>query len=140
MAGTPESPTIPLRVVMGPGQPSGPSPLVLPPGLKLSPVQFALVCEPTSEAVLKLAADGQLITITPTGGETGRRNTHLLVRLQAWANRRGAGRCSTAPAASASSMAPCSAPMHRLSAKVHLECLCYPHHHPMPVPTLTLAE
>jgi Uma2 family endonuclease len=63
--------------------------LVLPPGLKLSPEQFALVCEANPEAVLELTADGQVIAMTPTGGETGRRNTRLLFRLQAWAERRG---------------------------------------------------
>lgn len=67
----------------------GLEPLVLPPGLKLSPEQFALVCEANPEAVLELAADGQLIAMTPTGGETGRRNTRLLFLLQAWADRQG---------------------------------------------------
>jgi Uma2 family endonuclease len=62
---------------------------VLPPGLKLSPEQFALVCEANPEAVLELTATGQVIAMTPTGGETSRRNTRLLFRLQAWAERRG---------------------------------------------------
>jgi Uma2 family endonuclease len=62
---------------------------VLPPGLQLSPEQFALVCEANPEAVLELTAAGQVIAMTPTGGETGRRNTRLLFRLQAWAERRG---------------------------------------------------
>jgi Uma2 family endonuclease len=61
----------------------------MPPGLRLTPEQFALVCEANPEAVLELAADGQLIAMTPTGGETSRRNTRLLFRLQAWAERRG---------------------------------------------------
>ena len=65
------------------------APLVLPPQLRLTPEQFALVCEANPEAVLELAADGQLITMTPTGGETGRRNTRLLARLLAWAERQG---------------------------------------------------
>ena len=60
--------------------------LVLPPDLRLTPEQFALVCEANPEAVLELAADGQLIAMTPTGGETGRRNTLLLTRLQIWAD------------------------------------------------------
>ena len=64
-------------------------PLVLPPGLKLTPEQFALVCEANPEAVLELSAAGQVIAMTPTGGETSRRNTRLLFRLQAWAQRRG---------------------------------------------------
>ena len=39
--------------------------------------------------MLELAADGQLISITPTGGDTGRRNTRLLTRLQTWADCQG---------------------------------------------------
>ena len=65
------------------------APLLLPPDLRLTPEQFALVCEANPDAVLELAADGQLITMTPTGGETGRRNTRLLARLQVWADRHG---------------------------------------------------
>jgi Uma2 family endonuclease len=65
------------------------APLLLPPDLRLTPEQFVLVCEANPEAVLELASDGQLITMTPTGGETGRRNTRLLTRLQAWADRQG---------------------------------------------------
>ena len=38
------------------------------------------------EAVLELAADGRLITLTPTGGETSHRNSRLLTRLQNWAD------------------------------------------------------
>jgi len=74
------------------------APLLLPPEQRLSVEQFALVCEANPEAVLELMVDGQLITMTPTGGETGRRNTRLLARLQAWADSR---------------MARCSAPMRR---------------------------
>lgn len=65
------------------------APLLLPEDLRLTPEQFALVFEANPDAVLELAADGQLITITPTGGETGRRNTRLLTRLQSWADLRG---------------------------------------------------
>jgi Uma2 family endonuclease len=67
----------------------GPPALLLHPDLRLSPEQFALVCEANPEAVLELAADGQLISTTPTGGDTGRRNTRLLTRLQTWADRQG---------------------------------------------------
>jgi Uma2 family endonuclease len=68
---------------------TGLEPLALPPGLKLSPEQFAVVCEANPEAVLELTAAGQVIAMTPTGGETGRLNTRLLFRLQAWADRQG---------------------------------------------------
>ena len=57
------------------------APLLLPPDLRLTPEQFALVCEANPNAVLELAADGQLITMTPTGGETGARNYNLTLAL-----------------------------------------------------------
>jgi hypothetical protein len=41
------------------------APLLLPQDLRLSPEQFALVCQANPDAVLELAADGQLITMTP---------------------------------------------------------------------------
>ena len=57
------------------------APLLLPPELRLSVEQFALVCEANPDAVLELAADGQLITMKPTGGETGARNYNLGLAL-----------------------------------------------------------
>ncbi|MBU6353333.1 MAG: Uma2 family endonuclease, partial [Cyanobacteria bacterium REEB498] len=63
--------------------------LLLHPALRLSPEQFALVCEANPEAVLELAADGQLIRMTPTGGDTGARNTLISTRLQIWALSQG---------------------------------------------------
>ena len=60
---------------------SGLAPLLLPHDLRLTPEQFALVCEANPDAVLELAADGQLITMTPTGGETGARNYNLGLAL-----------------------------------------------------------
>ena len=68
---------------------AGLTPLLLPPKLRLSPEQFALVCEANPEAVLELAADGQLITMTPTGGDTSSRNSLLVARLQIWALAQG---------------------------------------------------
>lgn len=56
-------------------------PLLLPSDVRLSPHQFAAVCRANPEAVLELAADGQLIHMTPTGGETGARNSTLLILL-----------------------------------------------------------
>ena len=68
---------------------NGLTPLLLPQDLRLTPEQFAMVCDANPDAVLELAADGQLITMPPTGGETGRRNTRLLTRLQSWADLQG---------------------------------------------------
>jgi Uma2 family endonuclease len=39
------------------------------------------------EAVLELAADGHLIVMTPTGGETSSRNAQLLYQLQGFCRR-----------------------------------------------------
>ncbi len=57
------------------------APLQLPWDLRLTPEQFERVCQANPEAVLELAADGHLIAMTPTGGETGSRNSSLLVQL-----------------------------------------------------------
>jgi hypothetical protein len=62
-----------------------PGPLSLPQALtdalRLSPEQFAQLCRANPESVLELAADGSLISMTPTGRETGGRNGALLVEL-----------------------------------------------------------
>lgn len=67
----------------------GLAPLQWPVDLRLSPEQFALVSAANPEAVLELDASGHLIRTTPTGGETGARNSRLLLRLLAWAERVG---------------------------------------------------
>jgi Uma2 family endonuclease len=64
-------------------------PLLLPPDLRLTPEQFGLVCAANPDAVLELAADGQLITMTPTGGETGARKSNLAYQLVHWARSHG---------------------------------------------------
>ncbi|MFM8604689.1 MAG: Uma2 family endonuclease [Cyanobium sp.] len=57
------------------------APLLLPAELRLTPEQFTAVCAANPDAVLELDASGQLIHMTPTGGETGARNSALLVLL-----------------------------------------------------------
>jgi hypothetical protein len=59
--------------------------LLLPWDLRLTPEQFALVCQANPEAVLELSASGQLIAMTPTGGDTGRPSTRLGFQLEHWA-------------------------------------------------------
>jgi len=39
--------------------------------------------------VLELAADGRVLTMTPTGSETGARNSRLEMRLLLWADHQG---------------------------------------------------
>ena len=63
--------------------------LTLPRTLTLTPSQFTQVCAANPEAVLELDADGTLIEMTPTGGNTSARNSALLFQLQAWARTTG---------------------------------------------------
>ncbi|MFM7085883.1 MAG: Uma2 family endonuclease [Cyanobium sp.] len=56
-------------------------PVALTDSLRLSPEQFEQLCQANPEAVLELAADGHLIAMTPTGGETSSRNSRLLIQL-----------------------------------------------------------
>jgi Uma2 family endonuclease len=63
--------------------------LRLPPDLHLTPEQFELVCAENRDAVLELAADGRVIALTPTGSETGARNSELLFQLKLYSNRVG---------------------------------------------------
>jgi Uma2 family endonuclease len=65
------------------------APLQFPSGLRLTPEQFALLCAANREAVLELAADGSLIVMTPTGSETGARNSRIEMRLLLWADQQG---------------------------------------------------
>ena len=61
------------------------SPLRFPSDMRLTPLQFALLCAENREAVLELAADGQVLAMTPTGSETGGRNIELAFQLQRFA-------------------------------------------------------
>ena len=44
-----------------------------------------MVCAANPEAVLDLTAEGRLIVMTPTGGETSIRNSALLFQLEGFA-------------------------------------------------------
>ena len=61
------------------------APLRFPSGLRLTPDQFALLCAENRDAVLELAADGRVLAMTPTGSETGGRNSELAFQLQRFA-------------------------------------------------------
>ena len=89
-----EAPLFPRQPGPGlliPEQPCGSLTLPLPlsGSLRLTPEQFAELCQANPEAVLELAADGSLIPMTPTGSETGARNANLLFQIQAWTRAAG---------------------------------------------------
>jgi hypothetical protein len=66
------------------------APLRFPADLRLTLDQFAEVCQANPDTVLELSADGRLITMTPTGGETGQRNLILGALLWQAVRRSGA--------------------------------------------------
>ncbi len=68
------------------------APLRLPADLRLTPEQFAALCQGNPNAVLELDASGRLIHMTPTGSETGARNSRLVMRLLLWADQQGVWR------------------------------------------------
>jgi len=49
--------------------------------LRLIPDQFSEPFAANPDAVIELAANGSVITMTPTGGETGVRNSSLSIQL-----------------------------------------------------------
>jgi Uma2 family endonuclease len=65
--------------LLSPEQPFGSItlPLLHSSSLRLTPDQFAELCQANPDAVLELAADGSLICMTPTGIENGGRNGAL---------------------------------------------------------------
>jgi Uma2 family endonuclease len=63
--------------------------MALTASLRLTPEQFAQLCDANPDAVLELAADGSLIPITPTGSETGARNGELFFQIKTWARASG---------------------------------------------------
>lgn len=77
--------------LLSPEQPFGSItlPLIHSGSLRLTPEQFAELCQANPDAVLELAADGSLICMTPTGSDTGARNADLLFQIQAWARASG---------------------------------------------------
>src|SRR4051812_13372949 len=69
-------------------------PLVLhcgPAFRKLTGQEFYELCCLNPDMRLELTAEGDLVIMPPTGGETGRRNTKLTARLDAWSEVDGRG-------------------------------------------------
>ena len=54
------------------------------PIIRLSSEQFRQLCSANPEAKLEFTAQGELVIVSPTGGESGIRNTEIIYQLQAW--------------------------------------------------------
>ncbi len=66
--------------------------LQLPPNLKFTDEQFEQVVLCNKELRLELTRDGELVIMSPTGGETGNRNFDLLGQLWFWNRQNNLGK------------------------------------------------
>ena len=58
--------------------------LRMPATARLTSDQFYELCRVNPDWKLERTMDGDLVVMAPTGGETGARNAHLLIRLGIW--------------------------------------------------------
>jgi Uma2 family endonuclease len=58
--------------------------LSIPPIARFSDEQFYQLCQANRELQFELTANGELIIMPPTGGETGKRNSDLITDLVIW--------------------------------------------------------
>lgn len=76
-----------------PARPREPFSLVLhlPPALRLGDDELLDLCQRNNELNIERTAAGELIIMSPTGGETSNRNAALSGQLYFWAKRNGTG-------------------------------------------------
>jgi Uma2 family endonuclease len=58
---------------------------------QLTDEAFSAICEANPEMKFERTAEGALVIMPPTGGETGNRNSKLTARLEIWADADGTG-------------------------------------------------
>jgi Uma2 family endonuclease len=66
-------------------------PVRVRPAAKLTDDELFELCARNRELRIERTAEGEIIVMSPTGGETGRRNFLLLAQLAAWAARDATG-------------------------------------------------
>jgi Uma2 family endonuclease len=83
----------PAVQVEGAPVPEMPPPLVLRlrPAIELSGDQLLELSSLNEDLRFELTAEGELIVMTPAGGESGRRNMRLAVQIGTWSERDGTG-------------------------------------------------
>jgi Uma2 family endonuclease len=67
--------------------------LDLRPVVSLTDEQFFELCRVNSELRIERTAEGEMSIMSPTGGETSRRNAQLISQLVSWANQDRTGIC-----------------------------------------------
>jgi Uma2 family endonuclease len=63
----------------------------VPKGFKVTPEQFEQLAYAEQTARMELSKDGELIVMSPTGGEAGRKNRRLTQQIGNWTDRDGTG-------------------------------------------------
>lgn len=63
----------------------------VPKGFKVTPEQFEQLAYAEQLARMELTKDGELIVMSPTGGEAGRKNRRLTQQVGNWTDRDGTG-------------------------------------------------
>ena len=63
----------------------------IPKGFKVTPEQFDLLADAEQQARMELSKGGELIVMSPTGGEAGRKNLRLTQQVANWTDRDGTG-------------------------------------------------
>ena len=66
--------------------------LQIPPSLKFTDEEFEQIVECNKELRLELTAQGELIIMSPTGGETGNRNFDLIGQIWFWNRKNNSGK------------------------------------------------
>lgn len=65
--------------------------LHLSPAIELSDDEFFALCQINRDLRFERTAEGDIIIMAPTGGETGTRNANITAQLSNWAKRNGEG-------------------------------------------------
>ena len=63
----------------------------IPKGFQVTPEQFEQLAQVEQIARMELTKDGELIIMSPTGGEAGRKNRRLTQQIGIWTDRDGSG-------------------------------------------------
>jgi Uma2 family endonuclease len=63
----------------------------VPNGFKVTPEQFEQLAYAEQLARMELTKDGELVIMSPTGGEAGRKNRRLTQQIGNWTDRNGTG-------------------------------------------------
>jgi Uma2 family endonuclease len=66
--------------------------LQIPPALKFTDEEFLQIIAANKDLRLELSAQGELVIISPTGGETGNRNFEVYLDLGYWNRKNGLGK------------------------------------------------